>query len=65
MKMSACPRCTTGQGRHVQTTDIPSLEQLEEWSDDGIAEATDGCSVEPDGTCEHEHPSWLLAMGFI
>ncbi len=24
-----------------------------------------GCEVEPDGTCEHGHPSILLAMGLI
>jgi hypothetical protein len=44
----------------------PSLEafqrQLEE---DGGCEATDGCFVEPDGTCEHGQPSWLLALGVI
>jgi hypothetical protein len=45
----------------------PSLEdlqrQLEE--DGGGCEATDGCFVEPDGTCEHGQPSWLLALGLI
>lgn len=29
------------------------------------AEATDGCLVEPDGTCEHGHPSWLRRLGVI
>ena len=24
-----------------------------------------GCEVEPDGTCEHGHPSVLIAMGVI
>jgi len=43
----------------------PSMEQLIEWMDSGIAEATDGCDVEPDGYCEHGCPSWLIEMGMI
>ena len=45
--------------------DWPSLEQINEWLDEGGAEATDGCWVEPDGTCEHGKPSWLIVMGLI
>lgn len=29
----------------------PSMEELEEMVWEGIAEATDGCTVEPDGIC--------------
>jgi hypothetical protein len=47
------------------TRSMPDMETLEEWVCDGEAEATDGCIVEPDGTCEHGHPSWLLYLGFI
>lgn len=43
----------------------PSIEELEHWMSDGVCEATDGCVVEPDGTCEHGKPSWLLVMGLI
>jgi hypothetical protein len=43
----------------------PSLAQLQEWMSDGGYEATDGCWVEPDGTCEHGKQSWLLALGLI
>jgi hypothetical protein len=43
----------------------PTLKTLERWSDSGIAKATDGCRVEPDGTCEHGCQSWLLVLGFI
>jgi hypothetical protein len=43
----------------------PTMEELEEMVYDGIATATDGCEVEPDGTCEHGKPSWLLQMGLI
>jgi hypothetical protein len=32
---------------------------------DENSEATDGCTVEPDGTCPHGHPSWLLYWGMI
>ncbi|TXM71676.1 hypothetical protein FV226_14285 [Methylobacterium sp. WL12] len=32
---------------------------------DACAEATDGCLVEPDGTCVHGHPSWLKRFGVI
>ena len=27
--------------------------------------ATDGCPVEPDGTCEHGHESVLIVWGYI
>ncbi len=47
------------------TEPAPTLEMLEEWDQDGGCEATDGCWVEPDGTCEHGHPSWLLYWGLI
>ena len=43
----------------------PTIEQLEQWLSDGGCEAIDGCWVEPDGTCEHNCESWLLAMGLI
>ena len=33
------------------------LEDLEAIMFDGIAEAADGCSVEPDGRCPHGHES--------
>lgn len=34
---------------------------------DGYAPALceDGCDVEPDGECEHGHPSILMAKGMI
>ena len=43
----------------------PSITTLERYVSDGIAKAIDGCRVEPDGTCQHGLPSWLLAMGYI
>ena len=47
------------------TVEKPTLEELQEWTDDGGCEATDGCWVEPDDICEHGHPSWLLHLGMI
>ena len=43
----------------------PSMATLERWSNDCGCKSIDGCWVEPDGTCEHGKPSWLLAMGMI
>jgi hypothetical protein len=65
MAKSGCPRCKTGEGRHVSTMKEPSLTTLERWMDDGVAKATDGCKTEPDGTCSHGHRSWLLKLGLI
>ncbi len=45
--------------------DRPSLEQLIAWQAEGGCEATDGCWVEPDGTCPHGKPSWLIVLGMI
>lgn len=44
---------------------VPSLSTLERWSFDGVAKATDGCRVEPDGTCPHGCKSWLIVLGYI
>jgi len=46
-------------------TRIPSVKTLERWIRDGVAKATDGCRVEPDGTCQHGAQSWLLVLGYI
>ena len=43
----------------------PDTETMEEWVNAGVAEALDGCRVEPDGECEHGLPSWLRALGYI
>jgi len=43
----------------------PGMRTLEKWSMDGVAKATDGCRVEPDGTCPHGAVSWLLKMGLV
>lgn len=43
----------------------PKLEKIKSWLNDGYSEATDGCRVEPDGTCPHSCESWLIVMGCI
>ncbi|MFZ2517119.1 MAG: hypothetical protein WA089_00305 [Anaerolineae bacterium] len=45
--------------------DVPSMETLANWEDDGGCEATDGCWVEVDGVCPHGRPSWALVMGLV
>jgi len=44
---------------------VPSTATLARWSFDGVAKATDGCKVEPDGRCPHGAESWLLVLGMI
>jgi hypothetical protein len=46
-------------------TEQPDVQQLAEWTAEAGCEATDGCWVEPDGMCEHGHPSWMLRLGYI
>jgi hypothetical protein len=44
----------------------PFLEEFHrQVEEEGGCAATDGCFVEPDGSCEHQQPSWLLALGLI
>jgi len=43
----------------------PSQKTLEDYAYDiKIPTATDGCRVEPDGTCQHGHVSWLRYVGW-
>ena len=44
-------------------TKPPSEKTMEKWCEDGVARATDGCRVEPDGVCPHGCKSWLLVLG--
>ena len=46
------------------TVKQPSISSLEKMLSDGICKATDGCRVEPDGTCPHGYPSWIMELGF-
>jgi hypothetical protein len=63
---SECPKCHAKQGeRHKATKKRPSMATLEQYVFDGVARATDGCRVEPDGHCEHGHASWLMVLGYV
>ena len=44
----------------------PSVDALYSMMVGMIAtETTDGCIAEPDGVCEHGHPSWLVVLRYI
>jgi len=77
----ACPDCgepMERKGRHrevdlhfvcsecgYRSERRPDIDTLQEWSYDGTCETPCGCTVEPDGYCEHGNPSWNLLMGLI
>lgn len=44
---------------------VPPERQIRHWVYDSVCEATDGCTVEPDGSCPHGKQSWLLILGLI
>jgi len=63
---AASPDPVTGRTRHVATTPVPDEETIAAWiMDEEYPEATDGCTCDPDGYCEHGHASWLLRLGLI
>lgn len=43
------------------------FDLLEEYGNEFVVPACcpEGCEVEPDGRCEHGHPSILIALGVI
>lgn len=53
-----------GQGPKP-TVPTPTDDEIEAMVFDDVAEATDGCTVEPDGICPDGYPSWLLYLGLI
>ena len=55
----------TGLPYPAPTTDRPGQEELWAMLFAGACPATDGCEVEPDGTCPHGHPAWPRRMGFV
>lgn len=63
--VSSCALCGVRRKKMKTKRKIPSLATLMKWMNDGVAKATDGCQVEPDGKCEHGKPSWLLVLGYI
>ena len=62
--------CGAGQWEGMrmvnETEQVPDRETIVDWLEEGGgAEATDGCWVEPDGTCQHGCVSWLIKLGLI
>lgn len=55
---------TPAEYKRLNKTHEPSLKTMQKWLSDGVAKATDGCRVEPDGYCPHGKPSWILKLGY-
>ncbi|MDG6938493.1 MAG: hypothetical protein JRN42_08175 [Nitrososphaerota archaeon] len=53
------------------TISLPSEDEILEMLKNAVMdnetsfETSDGCMVEPDGICEHGHPTWLVRFGLI
>ena len=43
----------------------PSVATMERWLSNGVAKATDGCKVEPDGECPHGCKSWMIVLRYM
>jgi hypothetical protein len=57
---------TTTPQYPLPTRKQPSMARLLRLMEaEGLVPATDGCHVEPDGSCPHGHPSWLVRLGLI
>ena len=48
-------------------TEDEKMDLIQSWVSDGVVPACCDmeCEVEPDGTCEHDCPSVLMALGLI
>lgn len=46
-------------------TDIPTMDEMEEWAHDSVCETPTGHTVEPDGEGPDGVPSWLRIFGLI
>ena len=49
----------------LEVEELPSMQELMAWNDDGICETPTGHRVEPDGTGPDGAPSWLRALRLI
>ncbi len=66
VSVDKCRSCGRTRGeRHKATRKTPSLATMNRWVSEGYALATDGCKVDPDGSCEHGHLSYLRIFGWI
>ncbi len=63
-----CGATVENGNEELPQSEPPDLDTLMQWmNNDGGCEAAcpHGCWVEPDGTCPHGKPSWLIVMGLI
>lgn len=69
VQQARCESCGRTRGdTHRALVGVPDDAQLTDelcGSSEGVCETTDGCHAEPDGHCEHGHPSWWLELGII
>jgi hypothetical protein len=51
----------------VPESPAPEMEDIIDAADWGVCPTSceEQCEVEPDGVCEHGHPSWLIRWGMI
>ena len=49
----------------LEVEELPSMQELMAWDEDGICETPTGHRVEPDGTGPDGVPSWLRALRLI
>ena len=49
----------------LDVKELPSMQELMAWNEDGICETPTGHRVEPDGTGPDGVPSWLRALRLI
>ena len=56
--------CTLARWQ-LEVDELPSMQDLMTWNEDGICETPTGHRVEPDGTGPDGVPSWLRALRLI
>jgi len=49
----------------LEVKELPNMQELMAWNEDGICETPSGHRVEPDGTGPDGVPSWLPALRLI
>ena len=66
VSVDKCSKCGRGKGeKHKVVGKRPSIATMNRWYENGYAKATDGCKVEPDAYCSHDHASWILVLGLV
>jgi hypothetical protein len=61
----------TGRNWPEPTVPVPSYDEVISQLEAAVMdrqvhfETSDGCELEPDGVCQHGHPTWLVRAGLI